>query len=261
MGKKIYINIVHRHIVVMAVVLVSVFSALAQDSLSVISGIIDSYVPWRSAEFKGKLKADKLPLSPTVKMYMVRDSLLQISVRAPLVGEVGRLNLTREELIIINKLKKVYCEEHTEELQELYPSLLPDIQSLFLGRVAVLGSGELDVENVGTVSVDEDGKGNWLLVPQTGAGVVPFKYGYLVGPNLRTCALVASIPGKCSVEILYDYRNQGEQMDVTLDRGDGRQFGAELDFSSVKWGGTEMSPVKLGTYRRVGLKEFVNSVK
>lgn len=258
---KIYRNVLHRHIVVIAVVLLSAFSVMARDLSPVINGIIESYVPWTSAEFNGKLRTEKLPFSPTVKMYMVRDSLLQISVRAPLLGEVGRLNLTREQLIIVNKMRKVYCEERTENLQELYPSLLADVQSLFLGRVTILGYGELDVENVGDVSVDKDNEGNLLLVPQTGTGVVPFNYGYLVGSNSRTRALVATIPGKGSVEILYDYRDRGEQMDVTLDRGDGRLFGAELDFSSVKWGGTEMPPVRLSSYQKVGFKEFVNSVK
>lgn len=261
MDKKFFGKIFHKHIVVIAVALLSAFNAVAQESATIIDKIIDSYVPWTSAEFSGKLKAENLPLSPTVKMYMVRDSLLQISVRAPLVGEVGRLHFTGDELVIVNKLKKVYCEENPENLLQLYPSLLPDIQSLLLGRVVILGSGELDERNVGSVSVGDGGEGSWLLVPETGEGAIPFNYGYLVNPNARTRALVASIPRKVSLEILYDYSNRGEQLDVTLERSDGRQFGATLDFSTVKWGGSEMSPVKLGSYRRVTLKELVNSVK
>lgn len=248
-------------IIAAAVCAMSAISAVAQDFTPVINDIIASYTPWSSAEFSGKLKTDKLPVSPTVKMYMVRDSLLQISVRAPLIGEVGRLNLTRDELLVVNKLKKVYCQEQCGELFEMYPSVLSDIQSLFLGRVAVLGQGELSEINMDIVSIDDDGQGSWILVPRTHPGAIPFNYGYLVGANSRTHALVGTIPGKGSLEIRYGYQNRGEQMDITLDRGNGRQFGAELDFTSVKWGGSEIAPVKLGTYRRVGLKEFINSVK
>ena len=82
--------------------------ACAQNFNAVINDIIDSYMPWQSAEFSGKLKTDKLPVSPNVKIYMVRDSLLQISVRAPLLGEVGRLNLTHDEVLVVNKMKKIY---------------------------------------------------------------------------------------------------------------------------------------------------------
>lgn len=235
--------------------------ACAQNFNAVINDIIDSYMPWQSAEFSGKLKTDKLPVSPNVKIYMVRDSLLQISVRAPLLGEVGRLNLTHDEVLVVNKMKKIYCQEPAEKLFDIYPSFLPDIQSLLLARIMILGSGELGMENSMAVEVDDDGEGDWLVVPQTEPGAIPFNYGYMVGAGSRTKALVATVPGKGSLEIQYTYLNRGMQMQIALDRDKGKKFEAQLDFSSVRWGGSEMVPLKLGNYTKVSVKDFIGSLK
>lgn len=232
----------------------------ARDAGQVTEDIIVSYQPWHSAEFSGKLRSDRLPLSPTVKMYMVRDSLLQISVRAPLIGEVGRLSVTRDEFLAVNKMKRVYCLEPAESLFDIWPTLLSDLQCLFLARVAILGSGELDADNEAIVEIGEDGEGNWLLLPRTDSGALPFNYGYIVGPGLRTNAMMAAVPGKGSLAIEYAYRDRGEQMKITLDRNGGRSFEAELDFSTVRWGGSAMTPVRLGGYTKVGLKEFIGSL-
>ena len=235
--------------------------ACAQNFNAVINDIIDSYMPWQSAEFSGKLKTDKLPVSPNVKIYMVRDSLLQISVRAPLLGEVGRLNLTHDEVLVVNKMKKIYCQEPAENLFDFFPSFLPVIQSLLLARIMILGSGELGMENSMAVEVDDDGEGDWLVVPQTEPGAIPFNYGYMVGAGSRTKALVATVPGKGSLEIQYTYLNRGMQMQIALDRDKGKKFEAQLDFSSVRWGGSEMVPLKLGNYTKVSVKDFIGSLK
>lgn len=226
----------------------------------VIEDIIRSYLPWQSAEFSGKLRYDKLPLSPAVKMYMVRDSLLQISVRAPLLGEIGRLDLTRDELTVVNKMKRTYCRESAEKLMEIYPGLIGDIQSVFLARVTVLGSGELDHENFEAVSVEEDREGGWMLIPATGNGIVDLNYGFLVGPGSRTRALVAALADKGTLQIAYSYADRGEQMQIEFE-GKGRKFEATLDFSSVKWGGSEMPPVRLDNYKRQSIKEFISSIR
>lgn len=246
---------------VAAVVIITLsFKAGAQNFDPVVNDIIESYLPWHSAEFNGKIKLEKLPVSPTVKMYMVRDSLLQVSVRVPLLGEVARIHLSTEELLMVNKMNKTYCQEDPDELFKVYPSLLADIQSIFLARVVILGQGELSGDNLSVVKVDEDGEGNWLLLPQTDPGAIPFNYGYVVGANSRTRALVGTVPGKGSLEIKYDYRDRGEQMDITLDRNGKSPVGAKLDFSSVKWGGTEMSEPKLTSLSRSGIKDFLKQI-
>lgn len=226
----------------------------------VIQDIIRSYQPWTSVEFSGKAHSDKLPLSPTVKMYMVRDSLIQISLRAPLIGEVGRLDLTCDRLTIVNKMSRTYCQEPAAKLIDLYPSILSDVQSLFLARVVVLGSGELSNDNSVMVDTEDDGNGDWMVIPNVSEGVIPFNYGYLVSPASRTKAFLGTIPNQGSVEIIYSYPGRGMTMDVSVN-AKGKKTDVELELNSVKWGGSAMAPIKLTNYRQVSVKEFLKGIK
>lgn len=223
----------------------------------VLENLIRSYSPWVSAEFNGKLKYDKLPFSPTIKMYMVRDSLIQISVRAVLLGEVARIEMTPQRLTVINKMNKTYCSEPTDNLLDMYPVIISDIQNIFLARVTILGSGELGYDNAGIVTVKADGNNGWMLLPQTD-GLLGLRYGYLIGQNSRTNALEALLPGVLDLEVLYSYANKGMQMDIQASAKK-KKYSAALDFTSVKWGGSPMSPVKLQNYRQKGINDFIAS--
>lgn len=244
-----------------ALLLLVAMQAISQNLSFALTDIIESYTPWKSAEFEGKLRTDKLPLSPTVRIYMERDSLLQISVRAPFVGEVGRFELTRDSIFVVNRMKKVYAAESTGSLYDTYPSMLSDLQGLLLARVVVLGKGEMSEEHMDAIAVEDDGEGNWLLIPETDPGAFPFSYGYVVGANARTRALLMTLKGHGSLELKYSYKNRGEQIEITLDRPEKNGFNAELDFSSVKWGGKRMSPVRVSSYSRVDLKTFISTLK
>lgn len=222
--------------------------------------LISTYSEWENAQFSGKLVSDKLPVSPGIKIYMQRDSLLQLSVRVPLMGEVGRLELTKERLLLINKMNKVYCEEDTEHLNEIDPFFIEEIQSLLLGRVVVPGQGVLNSRNAGAFKVDEMENGGFLLYPDGVSSVIPYDFGYMIGGNSRILAILLSVDKKMSVEMRYGYKNRGEQIEVMFDFKN-MKVSAGLNFESVKWGGTPMSPLKTGGYEKVSLKKFFSHLK
>lgn len=223
----------------------------------VLTDILNSYTPWKSAEFEGKIKYDRLPVSPTIKMYMVNDKLIQISIRAVFVGEVARIDISPSEVLVVNKLKKTYCRESAAQLFELYPSLLSDMQSLFLARIAVPGHGELDHENFAVMNVTDAGNGDWLVIPSEEA-TGKFKYGYLVGANSRTKAFLAEIGERFSAQIEYSYPGKGMQMDVTLESSK-KTDKITFEFNSVKWGGKQMDVPNLSNYRQLDIESFVKS--
>lgn len=226
---------------------------------AVLEDIVRSYKPWISAEFNGKLVMDKLPVSPTVKMYMMRDSLIQISVRVPLLGEVGRCVMTKNEITVVNRMNKTYCRESTDKIREIDPSFLSDLQSIFLARVTVFGSGELGYEDFNLIGVQENGGEGWFLIPTPDEMPGNVSYGYMVGSNSRTQALVVETPRDDSLQVRYTYLNGGMQM-LCEASSKGKKFTSKLDFSSVKWGGTRMTDVNLDSYTRLAAKDFMSSI-
>lgn len=219
------------------------------------------YDDWHNVEFSGKVSMDKLPVDPTIKIYMERDSLIQISARAPLMGEIGRVTITPDRVSLVNRYKKTYCEENASNLMEMYPSAITDLQNLLLARVVIFGQGPLGSGNADAVEVQEMENGNYIIIPHSGSGVVPFNYGYVVTPSMRTLATLLNVAGKASLELQYDYKNRGMQIDAVYDNMKDKKTRVRFDFSSVKWGGCMMSSVKTGGYRKLGLKDFFKNLK
>lgn len=252
-----------KKIIVLIIVFASWFGVSAQTASTIgdinpaLDDIIRSYLPWQSAEFNGKLKMDGLPISPTIKMYMEKDSLIQISVRASILGEVARIDLTRGNILVVNKMKRTYLSESTDNLMQAYPGLISDLQSLFLARVTVLGEGQLDYTNYNVVELQDTDKDLWKVIPATD-GLSDLGYWYLVNKSSRTQSLNIELPGTLAAEIDYAYANRGMRMDFNIDT-DGKKIELGLDFSSVKWGGSRMAPANLNNYTRQDIKTFVKS--
>lgn len=79
------------------------------SQLKFLNIIISSYTPWQSVELNGKLQMERLPLTPSVRIYMEYKQKIFISVRAPFVGEVGRVEIDSTQVVAVNRLKKCMC--------------------------------------------------------------------------------------------------------------------------------------------------------
>lgn len=238
------------------------FGAAGKEKPAVVSenivteDVVLSYPSWHNVEFSGKISADKLPIKPTIKIYMLRDSLIQLSARVPLMGEVARVTVTPTTISLVNKYKKTYCEEDASNLMDFYPSGLSDLQSFLLARAVVLGKGEINGPVSELADVNRLDNGNITIIPFTEPGIVPFSYGYLLSPSLRTLATLVNIAGKASLELQYKYEERGMQIDALYDNMKGKKVNVKLDFNTVKWGGREMPAVKTSGFTKLGFKDF-----
>lgn len=114
-----------------------VSSAMAQTPADSIDGrtealnaILPNYIDWQTAAMSGKLRMKKLPVSPSVGIFMRRNETISISVGASLLGEVGRIDIEGDTLLAVNKMKRVYCKESLAGIKYDYPDIIGDIQSL-----------------------------------------------------------------------------------------------------------------------------------
>ena len=58
-----------------------------------------------------------------------------------------RADVDTDSVLVVNKLAKTYAREPVQRLLEFYPYFIGDVQSLLLGRIIILGAGELDLHN------------------------------------------------------------------------------------------------------------------
>lgn len=233
----------------------------AKEAEPVLANVLRSYLPWSSAEFQGSLKLDQLPVSPSLKIYMEKGTLLQVSVRVPILGEMARLHLSPSELLIVNKHNKTFVREDASNLIDLYPGAISDLQSILLARVVIFGRGELAVEHFRAVSVAKGDAESWIVWPGSEEELSGVDYMYSVGASGRTQSLIVTLQQmKTTLFADYSYKNRGEQIKFRVQRPGKSDQNATLNFESVKWGGTRMAEPSLKGYKKVSLTEFIKSI-
>jgi len=249
----------------------------ARDAVDAITA---NYGEWDRLGFDGKIRSDLMPMgiSPTIKVYMVKGERLQMSVRAPFVGEVAALDITPDSLMIANKYFKTYCTGRVRDLLPAATFTLSDIQSLLLGRIVLLGKGELSRKNMKSVEITDDVEGGWLIYPDDSVQPFGAEYCCLTYPDgtLQAVLLERSSPsggadyeesesdldsGSEAFSMLYTY--PGKKTDIRLETvTNGRIFDATLTFDAPNPSASPLKDIKIPSgYTRVGISQLLKKVR
>lgn len=227
--------------------------------------VMRSYTPWKSVELNGKLQSDRIPLGikPSVKVYMKRGEAVMISIRATLMGEVARLEAWGDTVMIVNKPKRTYCKAPLRQLFSGGIFSIADLQSVLLGRVAVLGQGELSVGNATLADIYSDGESGFMLTPSSEARIPKgIEYGFLTYPDGRLQALLVRHDGSDTTSsLIYDYSLGGDYTIVGEFPMGGKTLTGTLDFDTPKWGAAPFSRfTPPSSYTRLGVNQFLRSI-
>ncbi len=249
--------------------------------------ICQNYKPWLRSSLSGKLHADGLPLSPSVKVSMEKDKSLYMSVRAPFVGEVFRVDMTQDKILIVNKMKRTYCELEYDDDHKILSSL----QSLMLGRIVIVDEGELSKKNykecefynimVDSVAVGDEAvtkvMDGWSVFPPYIGNALMYAYGVdlegrmvnlMVNADSRVVKKLFGVNDDASTEdkrnferlldifVCYDNSGRAEAaINVTFGK---YRFSAQLDADKPEYGAKPMQPAELSPkYREVRLREVI----
>ena len=187
----------------------------AKDSESIAKAIAKTYTPWQSVSLKGKLKAEGLPLSLNVKIYMLRGQSVIMSLSAPLLGEVGRVEIDRDSILLVNKHSKTYCREDVARPLSEFGATINDFQDLLMGRVFVLGSGTLTEGNARQVEVAEGASSTWIVTPKSQPRRA--QYGFTLYQDGLMMLAVAGTPDENYMATAkYDYDKSNTSIELTF---------------------------------------------
>lgn len=238
-----------------------------KERTEAVKTITRDYSDWSRCTIDGKLKTNLLPISPSLKIFMQKGKQLTISVRAPFVGEVGRLECSDDSLLLVDKLNKRYACEGFKNSDILSDSrqvgeLLTQIQQLLLSRVVLIGNGVLSNKNSAKFDFYSDNAGGWLAVPGKDNQYSRLSYGYMLSDNGRIRAIVldASEMGYL-LTMQYEYPKTDTQIDFDI-QGKNKQYQAQLTLNAPKFGGEPLTPFTAKkSYKRVTIAEFLKSLK
>ena len=228
---------------------------------SVIEDALKQYTDWSTVRMNGKIKISSLPVNPSIKIYMKRGKEITISASAILVGEVFRVELNEDSLLMVNKLKKVYCQETAEKVKSFYPTLCEELQSLFLGRMIVPGAGTLSADNLDRVAIELE-KGMRKVTPRLDEFPVEIAFNYLLNNDGSISITNLMMEGnKKLIELNYEWEgNGGKIIDVEANIKS-KKINVEIDLDSPKWDARPLAPISLGKgYERVGIDQFFKRI-
>lgn len=153
---------------------------LDEEMQKAASTIISNYSkPWEEISMQGKLSFDGLPIRPSVKFYMRRGESIILSARAPIFGEVARIELSPQSLTIINKHTKKYCTFDMSAYTAAYPSMVSDFQDVLLGEIVYPGFGRMtsELSDRSYWSYEDD---NMFILPEKQLQWHNMGYGFLI---------------------------------------------------------------------------------
>lgn len=218
------------------------------------------YENWDAATLEGKLKMRGLPLSPSLKIIMLKDSIINISIRAPFVGEAARIEMTVDSILAVNKMKKTYVKEGIDNFLQYYPGGIGDVQNLLLGRFFLPGVdlAESDLEELVSIYYEDD---QFNVIPKSPVEIDGIKYGFVVDRLFNPIMLVIlpETDKEIEVSVLYKYNLKGKDIQISYNEN-GKNLEAVLELKDPEWKAEIPKPIDLEKkYRQMSLKEFISS--
>lgn len=239
----------------------------AKERNNVVKEITGNYKNWNAAAWQAGVKADVLPLTVTMKVYMKRGELTMISLRAPIMGEVVRIEVDKEKVLFINKMKKRYWEKPIAEIDSILPDAQQTLQSLLLGRVVIIGSGELSKKNVSMTDIYEMPDGGLLIVPNLPEELESGAYGYAVNNAGEITDIVLTgggneVTGKkignMSMAVDVEYGSRGDADAIVSLNYDKINLNATIDAGAIEWGAKPFARFNLtNSYKKSSLKDCI----
>lgn len=231
-----------------------------KESVKIATSVARTYKNWDKLSMNGRLRMKGLPISPGVKVYMERGSLIVISLRAPLMGEVGRVELTRDSVLMVNKMSKKYCAEDIRPYLGRLGADITNVQDLLLGRVFLLNAGTLSEGNAALVDVSTGASDTWIFTPK---GQDPrAEYGFTLfqdGKMLMAAAFTTDLQNFATAE--YGYEGKDTQVDIMLKYGK-KEARIALEFDAPDMKPNPIERVRINNkWEKVSIGEFIRSMR
>jgi hypothetical protein len=125
--------------------------------------ILNQALPYKT--FSGNLRFGIKPglnhgnMTTDAQLKIIKNEMIQLSLRIPILGtEAARINISPEQMIIIDRINKMYFAESMENLKKHFPFDFDfySVQSLFTNQLFVAGKQQLTPDDYISFDYRED---------------------------------------------------------------------------------------------------------
>lgn len=238
----------------------SVSRLMTIDEISIATDtIIANYdSDWNELSMQGKLNFDGLPMSVSVKMYMKRGESIILSARAPFLGEVARVEVCQDSVILINKHSRTYNVQSFTALDVDKKAYLTDLQDVLLGQVAFPGHGRLTPELASLSRWIALPTEETLIYPSGNLQVAGTEYGFVMDSIYQLQSFVLMLKKtRVVLETKYQYGDKGWTLGIEISLPK-KELNGDAQLSYPEYDPTPLEFTELGTkYRKVDFKDLL----
>ena len=226
--------------------------AFGGTALERLQATVDSYGEWSTFKASGKISlgAGK-PLASSMRLTMVKGEEIEISIR-PLLGiEMGKIHITSDSIIILNKAENYYIAESLGLIANGMPLNVSDMQSLFLARMFELGTGGITAQAASLESLSLDTGQN--LLAKFRPDSLPFDYTFAVDTLCQLQSLSACLDnGQNALTVDYSGFSLTDSHGAVANKVllsslvNDTQMWLKLEYNSVEWDKSVTTGVKIG---------------
>ena len=224
------------------------------------------YDDWKDVTLSMKVSLIS-PKNITVsgKAYMTRNKSLSLSLRF-LGMEVVAVYITNDSVFAIDRMNKRYIAESIEQLAEICPVTVNDIQDLLIGQAFLVEKGTMTKAMAKHVKLSELDAQSWVIEPKK----APELFAYAFAANLanQITALAVQKDGLAVAGCEYSQHTStkagtvAQQADFTINKGSQPiQASIKWDFGSAKWDtNSERTWSTPNGYKRITLTQLIESL-
>lgn len=213
---------------------------------------------WNELAMQGKLNFDGLPMAVSVKIYMKRGESIILSARAPFFGEVARVEVCQDSIVLINKHSRTYNVQSFAGLDVDSKVYLTDLQDVLLGQVAFPGHGRLTPELAPlsqwiALPTDET-----LIYPSEELQVTDTEYGFVMDSIFQLQSFVLMLKKTGGVlETKYQYGQNGWTLGIEISLPK-KKLKGEAQLSYPEYNPAPLEFTHLGPkYKKVDFKQLL----
>lgn len=227
-----------------------------RESAEVVGRMTERFTSWNTVMLSAQLQMDGLPLSPSLKIFMEKGKSMSISVRAPFIGEAGRLEFANDTVVAVNKMKNVYTVADISQLMGGLEFTLSDLQDVFLARAFAIGDGtitEYDKSKHGLYHAPSE---NYFLPPMPQSDSL--LYGFTIdSEGMVSDFLIHDFISGFELYCLYQHKKKSYNAVFEAQYADA-QMQVILADITCQWEAQPLSPIKLTSkMREVSIQEFL----
>lgn len=171
---------------------------------------------------------------------MERDKVIRISLRTPLMGEIGRMEIDNEKVLAVNKYNNKYSYISMDKVNELCGMTVNNIQDLIMARVFCIGKSKPDK----SMFEYEENNGMTAIIPINKPDY--YSYGFVIDNSFNLlCTLCEMQDNLLTINYKYPKTNAFDA-NIVL-QSSGLKFEINLNITEISYLPQQIAPIDLSS--------------